>query len=176
MYPAVAHLVIARVHTDPHQKTTHVSGFLIMFDQGNKKICYTIFMFTKHQILFRIAFFSALLLIAHIFALKFSIYWTVEGYDSVMHAFGGFIGSLMVIYTLQKIGISPQTISKKVILLLFVMVSVIAVGSIWELWEIFVGFTDPFTDLVDTISDLIMDTIGSIVGFIYYDKKLRPKK
>ena len=130
----------------------------------------------KHPILFQIAFFSAFLLIAHLFALKFSIYWTIEGYDSIMHAFGGFIGSLLVIYTLQKIGISPQSLPKKIILLLFVMVSVIAVGSIWELWEIFVGFTDPFTDLVDTISDLIMDTIGSIIGFIYYDKKLRSKK
>jgi uncharacterized membrane protein YjdF len=111
-----------------------------------------------------------------LFALNFSIYWSVEGYDSVMHAFGGFIGALLVIYTLQKIGISPQSLPKKIILLLFVMISVVAVGSIWELWEIFVGFTDPFTDLVDTISDLIMDTLGSIIGFIYYDKKLRTKE
>lgn len=124
----------------------------------------------------RLVFFCSLLLIGHLVALKFSIYWTVEGYDSVMHAFGGFIGSLMVIYVLQKIGISPQSLPKKIILFLFVIVSVIAVGSIWELWEIFVGFTDPFTDAVDTISDLIMDTIGSIIGFIYYDKKLRSKE
>ena len=123
----------------------------------------------------QIMFFCLLLLIAHLIALKFSIYWTVEGYDSVMHAFGGFIGSLMVIYTLQKIGISPQSLPKKIILLLFVMISVIAVGSLWELWEIFVGFTDPFTDLVDTITDLIMDTLGSIMGFIYYDKKFKSK-
>ena len=121
-------------------------------------------------------FFSALLLIAHLVALKLSIYWTVEGYDSLMHAFGGFIGALMVIYTLQKIGISPQSLPKKIILLLFVMISVIAVGSIWELWEVFVGFTDPFTDVLDTISDLVMDTIGSIIGFIYYDKKLKSKE
>lgn len=130
----------------------------------------------KYPILARLVLFSSLLLIAHLFALRFSIYWTVEGYDSFMHIFGGFIGSLMVIYTLQKIGISPQSIPKKIILLLFVVISVIAVGSIWELWEIFVGFTDPFTDMLDTISDLIMDTIGSIIGFIYYDKKLKSKE
>jgi uncharacterized membrane protein YjdF len=130
----------------------------------------------KYPILMRLVLFCSLLLIGHLVALKFSIYWTVEGYDSVMHAFGGFIGSLMVIYVLQKMGISPQSLPKKIILFLFVIVSVIAVGSIWELWEIFVGFTDPFTDVVDTISDLIMDTIGSIIGFIYYDKKLRSKE
>ena len=124
----------------------------------------------------QLVLFCSILLIGHLIALKFSIYWTVEGYDSVMHAFGGFIGSLIVIYVLQKIGISPQSLPKKIILFLFVVVSVIAVGSIWELWEIFVGFTDPFTDLIDTISDLVMDTIGSIIGFIYYDKKLRSKE
>lgn len=129
----------------------------------------------KHPILYRLVIFSLIFAIAHKIALYFSIYWTVEGYDSVMHMFGGFIGSLLVIYVLQKIGISPQATFKKIILLLFVMVSVIAVGSIWELWEIFVGFTDPFTDVLDTISDLIMDTIGSVIGFIYYDKKLKPK-
>lgn len=121
-------------------------------------------------------FFCILFLVGHLFALNFSIYWTVEGYDSIMHAFGGFIGALLVIYTLQKIGISPQSLPKKIILLLFVVISVIAVGSIWELWEIFVGFTDPFTDMLDTISDLIMDTLGSIIGFIYYDKKLKSKE
>jgi uncharacterized membrane protein YjdF len=121
-------------------------------------------------------FFCILFLAGHLFALYFSIYWTVEGYDSIMHMFGGFIGALLVIYTLQKIGISPQSLPKKIILLLFVVISVIAVGSIWELWEIFVGFTDPFTDMLDTISDLIMDTLGSIIGFIYYDKKLRSKE
>jgi uncharacterized membrane protein YjdF len=130
----------------------------------------------KYPILMQLVLFCSILLIGHLIALKFSIYWTVEGYDSVMHAFGGFIGSLIVIYVLQKIGISPQSLPKKIILFLFVVVSVIAVGSIWELWEIFVGFTDPFTDVVDTISDLIMDTIGSIIGFIYYDKKLRSKE
>lgn len=130
----------------------------------------------KHPILSQLVLFSIVFALAHKIALYFSIYWTVEGYDSVMHTFGGFIGALLVIYVLEKIGISPQTALKKIILLLFVMVSVVAVGSIWELWEIFVGFTDPFTDMIDTISDLVMDTIGSIIGFIYYDKKLKLKK
>lgn len=130
----------------------------------------------NHSILLRLMFLCIVFLLAHLFALNFSIYWTVEEYDSFMHMFGGFIGALIVIYTLQKIGISPQSLPKKIILLLFVMVSVIAVGSIWELWEVFVGFTNPFTDLVDTISDLIMDTVGSIIGFIYYDKKLKSKE
>lgn len=129
----------------------------------------------KYPILSRIILFSVVFAVAHKIALYFSIYWTTEGFDSIMHTFGGFIGSLLVIYVLQKIGIAPQTISKKIILLLFVMISVIAVGSIWELWEIFVGFTDPFTDVLDTISDLIMDTIGSVIGFVYYDKRLRTK-
>lgn len=129
----------------------------------------------KYPVLSQLILFSILFAFAHKIALHFSIYWTINGFDSVMHTFGGFIGALLVIYVLEKIGISPQTKIRKIILLLFVVVSVLAVGSIWELWEIFIGFTNPFTDLVDTMSDLVMDIIGSIIGFIYYEKRLKSK-
>jgi len=93
----------------------------------------------------------------------------------LMHTFGGVLGALLVLYVTMLIGIKPQKLSRKILLFLFVVVSVIAVGAIWELWEIFVGFTDPFTDIVDTISDLVMDTIGALIGFIYYEKRIRTK-
>lgn len=82
----------------------------------------------------------------------------------------------MVIYFLFKIGLSPHTIPQKIFLFLFVVVSVFAVAVVWELWEIYVGFIDPFLDFVDSIADLIMGTLGAIIGFAYYDKKLRPKE
>lgn len=129
----------------------------------------------KHSILTRIGLLSIIFALSHKIALDLSLYWTTDWYDIFMHAFGGFIGALFVIYVLQKIGISPQSLPRKIIMFLFVCVSVLAVGAIWELWEIFVGFTDPFTDVSDTILDLIMDTIGAIIAFIYYDKKLRSK-
>ncbi len=129
----------------------------------------------KHSVLAHIVLLSIPFALFHIFALNFSLYWTTSWSDIVMHTFGGFIGSLLVIYVLQKVGISGRTIPRKILLFLFVCVSVVAVGAIWELWEIFVGFTDPFTDIEDTVIDLVMDTVGACIGFIYYDKKLRIK-
>lgn len=129
----------------------------------------------KHSVLAHIALLSIPFALFHVFALNFSLYWTTDWADLIMHFSGGLIGSLLVIYVLQKIGIYGRTLPRKILLFLFVCVSVVAVGAIWELWEIFVGFTDPFTDVTDTVIDLIMDTLGAIVGFIYYDKKLKPK-
>lgn len=130
--------------------------------------------FKKHPILTHIFLLSIPFAISHIIALQFSLYWTTEWFDIYMHAFGGFLGSMMVIYFLYKIGISPQSIPQKIFLLMFVFVSVLAVASLWELWEIYVGFIDPFKDFVDSIIDLIMGVLGAITGFLYYDKKIRP--
>ncbi len=129
----------------------------------------------KHSLLVQIGVFSILFALFHKTALVLSLYWTTAWADIIMHGFGGFLGALLVLYVLQKIGIMPQSLSRKVLVFLFTVVAVIAVGAIWELWEIFVGFTDPFTDLGDTILDLIMDTIGAITGYLYYEKRFRTK-
>lgn len=129
----------------------------------------------KHSILAHIGLLSIIFAVTHKVALNFSLYWTTSWFDIIMHTFGGLIGSLLVIYVLQKIGIQGKTLPRKILVILFVIVSVVAVGAIWELWEIFVGMTDPFTDTLDTISDLIMDTVGACIGFIYYDKRLKHK-
>ena len=131
----------------------------------------------KNTILGHIALLSMVFATAHIVALKLSLYWTTGWFDLAMHLFGGFLGTLIVVYVLQKVGISPRTLPRKMFLLAFVVISVFAVGVVWELWEIFVGFTDPFdkADQVDTVIDLVMDIIGAIIAFVYYDKRLRTK-
>lgn len=129
----------------------------------------------KHPILSTILFLSVIFSISHILALHFSLYWTTDWFDIYMHFFGGFLGSWMVIYVLAKMGISPQTFSHKLFLFLFVVVSVFAVAVAWELWEIYVGFIDPFKDFIDSMIDLVMGVTGAIIGFIYYDKKFKTK-
>jgi len=49
-----------------------------------------------------------------------------------------------------------------------VILAVVAIGLSWELWELFVGFTDVLSDRTDTIIDLIMDLIGGTSAIIYY--------
>lgn len=128
-------------------------------------------------ILGHIAMLSAVFAVLGVASFRFNIFWTIPWLDSALHLFGGFIGALIVIYLLHVAGISPRKRSRKMFLLAFVIVSVFAVGTAWELWEVFVGFTDPFvhSEQVDTVWDLVMDSIGSIIGFAYYDKKLRAR-
>lgn len=127
----------------------------------------------KHSALLQIVLFSVAFVLADRVATSLSLYWTNSWTDIVMHGFGGFVGALLVLFVLAKVGISPQTFSRKVLVFLFTIVSVLAVGSIWELWEIFIGLTNPFTDVGDTVLDLIMDTIGAVIGFVYYEKRLK---
>lgn len=131
----------------------------------------------KGTILGHIIWLSVVFAVVGAASFKFNIFWTIPWLDSALHVFGGFLGALIVVYLLQKAGISPRTLPRKMFLLTFVVISVFAVGVAWELWEIFVGFTDPFVlaEQVDTVSDLVMDIIGSIIGFAYYDKRLRTR-
>lgn len=129
----------------------------------------------KRSVLGHILILSALLAGLHLFALKFSIYWTVGWSDNLMHLFGAGVGSLIVLYALEVVGISPKKLRWKAFLLAFVILSVFSVGVAWELWEVYIGFTDPFVPAqqVDTIWDLALDIIGAIIGFAYYEKRLR---
>ena len=131
----------------------------------------------KGSILGHIVWLSVIFAALGTASFKFYVFWTIQWLDSALHLFGGFLGALIVVYLLQKAGISPRTLPRKMFLLAFVVISVFAVGVVWELWEIFVGFTDPFVlaEQVDTILDLVMDSIGSVIGFLYYDKRLRAR-
>lgn len=87
-----------------------------------------------------------------------------------MHTLGGFLISLFIIFILVSYS-DIETLSKhKVFLFSLIIGLMLVVGLSWELWEIFVGFTDTLRDLGDTILDLIMDTVGAILA-IYYSRK-----
>lgn len=122
-----------------------------------------------------IGVFALVFALLHAIALEFSIYWTVPHADSFMHLYGGVLGALIVLYVLTTMGLTPRSIFKRIFLMMFVCLCVFSVAVVWELWEIYVGFNDPFENgwVVDTIWDLIMGTLGALVGFFYYDKKIR---
>lgn len=58
------------------------------------------------------------------------------------------------------------------IILLAIISFVLVVGLSWELWEIFVGFSDVFKDRGDTILDIIMDMLGGVAVFYYVKKRI----
>jgi uncharacterized membrane protein len=111
---------------------------------------------------------GVLVSILHYTALKLFLYWSTDWYDILMHFLGGFLIGLIVVSLIQRIENRDQGTENKILLFTAVILSVLSVGLVWELWEIFIGFTDVLKDRADTILDLIMDLIGATASIFYY--------
>lgn len=111
-------------------------------------------------------------LILHILALKFFLYWSTSWYDIGMHFLGGFLIGLLIISFIKRIHHGDEILNTK-LLFISVISGVLVVALGWELWEIFVGFTNVLKDQADTVLDIIMGLTGGVVsGFYYYFKYL----
>ena len=118
-----------------------------------------------------LAFVIALL---HYVAIEFSLYWSIPPLDILMHFLGGlFIGMLAayVFFISNCIKITAG-IRNRAASFLIIIFSVLVVGLAWELWELFVGLSDRLNDRADTIMDLVMDTLGGTVAFLYSKNKI----
>lgn len=133
-------------------------------------------MFLNKPLLLELFIASALTLFLHIVALKLHLYWLTEWFDILMHLLGGFVVGLLALYLFY---VSDWTeFPKHHLGSIFAMTlgSVLLVGLGWELWEVFVGFTDAVNDQVDTFVDLVMDIIGGCVAFLYGKQYIWKKK
>lgn len=108
----------------------------------------------------------SLIAILNAYAIEFSLYWSFWWFDILMHFLGGLWVALVSLWGVGVINRRvAQALTRKQIFLLSV-VSAIAVGVGWELFEYLSGmFVEQDGILLDTIIDLIMDTIGGIVAF-----------
>ncbi len=120
-------------------------------------------------------FFSAVVVAGlHYVALTFSLYWTTDWFDILMHFLGGAViglGAAFVFFTSGYLPVTQQ-IRNFALILLVMIFSVLVVGLAWEVWELFAGFTDRFNELPDTILDIVMDTLGGIAAFYYVKRKI----
>lgn len=121
-----------------------------------------------HKPLFKEIFALAVIVATlHMLALKLYLYWTTDWFDIPMHFLGGLLVGLVVIFICYVSGYVRMPTMHRGVMIAVILGGVLLVGVAWEVWEIFVGFTDMATDQVDTILDLIMDTIGGIVAIVY---------
>lgn len=122
----------------------------------------------------------AALLVAflHQLALNFYLYWTIEWFDILMHFLGGAWVGFGMLYILSIFGFWDNQISRKQEFLIFInlILSLLVIGLTWELWELFVGFSDRLNDRIDTILDIIMDLIGCLTAFYYGRLKTKIKR
>jgi len=126
----------------------------------------------KKPLLLEILFVVVLIAVLHQMALSLFLYWTTSWFDIMMHTLGGFWLGILFIFILFTSGYFPFPNKPKLMVLVVVLSLVLVVGLGWELWEIFVGFTNVLRDQVDTALDLVMDLIGGNLALLYSKKYL----
>lgn len=92
------------------------------------------------------------------------LYWTVIWFDMIMHFLGGLFVSLFF-FSLFSFFRSGFSYGEKLVLgLLFSVL----VGLVWEYYELIVGVTDlrEVGYWSDTGMDIVMDTLGALVGIV----------
>ena len=117
----------------------------------------------------------AVIAVLHFLALKFYLYWTFEWFDILMHFLGGLWVALVATWFFFFSGFLYKDIKpiKKVKIFSIAIISVIIVGVLWEVWELEADlvFIDEAGYFFDTSLDLVMDTLGGVVAFIYTKQK-----
>lgn len=89
----------------------------------------------------------------------YSLYWRIWWYDIPAHILGGICVALGAAWL--------QVLYHKTPTLLFCVVAALGVGIAWEIFEASFALTQFPQDTLDTIKDLLDDTIGgAIVGRI----------
>lgn len=125
----------------------------------------------KKPLIKEIFWLSILVAVLHYIALTLYFYWTISWFDILMHLLGGYLIGLIALYLLVNF-LDKEIISNRKISLILVLSFVLIIGLGWELWEVFMNFTDILEDRLDTAIDIVMDTIGGYFAFLYGKKHL----
>lgn len=114
----------------------------------------------------------AVIFVVNLLAYQFYWYSSIWYFDMIMHAAGGIFLALFIGGLAHREIKSLGWWNTIVIVLLAVFV----IGLLWEWYEYIVQWLTkpvPFADIDDSISDLICDMVGGILGSIFV---LRAKK
>lgn len=111
-------------------------------------------------ILFAVAL--GVLAVVHVFAIQFFLYWTYLWFDIPMHALGGMVVALGFLTFFS--GYTRETFLTGLLMTLGV---VLAVGTLWEIFEFVSDSTGPEAGYVgDTVLDFLMDIVGGCIGYV----------
>ncbi len=117
--------------------------------------------------------------VLHFLALQFYLYWTFWWLDILMHFLGGLWVGLTALWFFFFSGYMHKNVNlvRSTKIFLITIASVIVVGVLWEVWELWADlvFVNEAGYFLDTSLDMVMDTLGGIVAFIYAKKHLKNK-
>lgn len=105
-------------------------------------------------------------LAAHIVAQYFYLYWYLFWFDSMMHAWGGFL-TIMGFFMLGRIG------SRRLALPVWVLpLALAAVMAAWEVFEYVFGIAGAHPSyVVDTTLDVVYGSLGGMVAFVLFRRE-----
>ncbi len=117
------------------------------------------------------AFFIILIFVLNFIANKLYLYSSLWYFDNIMHFLGGFwLGLFFLWYFYDKVF---TTFPIKYFF--YTILGVFIVGLSWELYEIVVNasFAKNSFDLIDTLSDLVLDTLGGGLAYLGMKKIIK---
>lgn len=119
----------------------------------------------RNRLLKHIVLLMVFMFLANTVILKLHLYYSLWWIDMVMHFLGGLWVGLFFLYVFYTRG----WFSNKV---LAVILSVLFIGLLWELYELYIGIIahEAFSPR-DTISDIIFDMAGGTLAVIYFLKQ-----
>jgi len=107
-----------------------------------------------------------------------TIHWTAEIYDLyfliskldiLMHFLGGLLIGLIILALLFVRGLFGFAHTHNGVVIMTTLIGVLLVGLGWELFEVFFDITAiNKINMLDTLSDLVMDLIGAGVALWWY--------
>jgi hypothetical protein len=123
----------------------------------------------QKSMLFRAMFWVLFIVgVMNAIAYKLYLFWTVIWFDMVMHFLGGLFVALFFFWALSLFK-SQLSYTERLIL---GVVFTLLIGLVWEYFELIIQVTDLLSSEYwnDTGMDIVMDTLGALVGVFFVHK------
>ena len=130
----------------------------------------------KRILLAEIFFVGISVAVLHKIALSLSLYWNVWWFDIPMHFMGGALIALITLFFIYDSKFFNFSIKKPIVVFSAALGVTLIIGLGWELWELYMGFTNIYEHQIDTGADLINDTLGAIAVYLYSKNKICQKE
>lgn len=105
---------------------------------------------------------ASVLAVIHVIALELYLYWQHLWLDIPMHMLGGATVALGIFALHDFTKKFPSRLLYPIPVLLFVLL----VALSWEVFEIEAGIPIEANFAVDTMTDIIMDMLGGVIGYV----------
>ncbi|PIR85183.1 hypothetical protein COU15_02115 [Candidatus Kaiserbacteria bacterium CG10_big_fil_rev_8_21_14_0_10_45_20] len=104
----------------------------------------------------------------HLGAYRYSLYFTVEWFDMMMHFLGGFLVGSSIGWLLRfEVPIGLRSLLPT---FWIIIIGVLSVALAWEAFELVAGIAPSIGYQKDTIEDIMLGLIGAVVAYGIFKK------